>query len=135
MSYKIEEVEGIGASYGAKLAEAGIHTTDDLLEKCAAKKGRAAVAEQTGISEKLLLTWANQADLMRVKGVGKQFAELMHAAGVDTIKELRTRNAKNLAAKMTEVNEEKNLTKGSVSEAQVQGWIDAAKEMEPTITH
>lgn len=135
MGYKIDEIEGIGASYAAKLAEAGIDSTDDLLEKCGAKKGRVAVAEATGISEKLILTWANMADLMRVKGVGRQFAELMHAAGVDTIKELRTRNAENLAAKVEEVNAEKALAKATPVASQVQDWIDAAKEMEPTITH
>lgn len=135
MGYKIDEIEGIGASYAAKLAEAGIDSTDDLLEKCGAKKGRVAVAEATGISEKLILTWANMADLMRVKGVGRQFAELMHAAGVDTIKELRTRNAENLAAKIEEVNAAKALAKATPVASQVQDWIDAAKEMEPTITH
>jgi len=135
MSYEISEIEGIGDKYSAKLAEAGIENTDDLLEKCGAKKGRVATAEATGISEKLILTWANMADLMRIKGVGRQYAELMHAAGVDTIKELRHRNAENLATKIEEVNAEKNLAKATPAAKMVQGWIDSAKEMEPAITH
>ena len=133
--YKIDEVEGIGPAYGDKLKSAGIDSTEDFLKLCCDKKGRGAIAEKTGISEKLLLGWANMADLMRISGVGKQFAELLEAAGVDTVKELRTRNAANLAAKMTEVNAEKNLTKGAVNESKVQEWIDQAKTTEPLITH
>ena len=75
------------------------------------------------------------ADLMRVNGVGKQYAEILHAAGVDTIKELRTRNAANLTEAMKKVNDEKNLANANASEASVQDWIDKAKEMEPLITH
>ncbi len=135
MAYKIDEVEGIGPTYAAKLKEAGIDDTDDFLKLCCDAKGRGEAAEKTGISEKLILTWANMADLMRVNGIGKQYAEILHAAGVDTIKELRTRNAANLAEAMKKVNDEKNLANANASESSVQDWIDKAKEMEPLITH
>lgn len=135
MAYKIDEVEGIGPTYAAKLKEAGIDDTDDFLKLCCDAKGRGVAAEKTGISEKLILTWANMADLMRVNGIGKQYAEILHAAGVDTIKELRTRNAANLAEAMKKVNDEKNLANANASESSVQDWIDKAKEMEPLITH
>ncbi len=135
MSYKIDEIEGIGPSYAEKLAAADIRTTDDLLKICREAKGRAAVASKTGISEKLVLSWTNMADLMRIKGIGGQYAELLHAAGVDTIKELRTRNAENLASKMDEVNQAKNLANACPSAAVVQSWIDSAKETDPLITH
>lgn len=135
MSYRIDEIEGIGPAYRAKLQEAGVGNTDDLLEKAASKKGRAALAEATGIEEKRILSWVNLADLMRVKGIGKQFAELLHAAGVDTIKELRTRNAANLAKAVADANAERNLAKSVPSESQVAGFIDAAKAMEPMVTH
>ncbi len=135
MAYKIDEIEGIGPAYAVKLDEAGIKTTDDFLKLCCDAKGRDAAAAKTGISEKLILSWANMADLMRVNGVGRQYAEVLHAAGVDTIKELRTRNAENLAAKMKEVNDEKNLANACPSQSVVQDWIDKAKDMEPLITH
>ena len=135
MSYKIDEIEGIGPAYAAKLQAADLNTTEKLLAACATPKGRASTAEATGLSPKLILTWTNMADLMRLNGVGGQFAELLNGAGVDTIKELRRRNAANLAEKMTEVNEERQLTKGTVSEAKVQGWIDQAKEMEPAVSY
>ena len=88
---KISEIEGIGPSYAEKLTAADISTTEKLLKVCGSKKGRAEIAMKTGISESNLLKWSNMADLMRIKGVGKQFAELLEAAGVDTVKELRTR--------------------------------------------
>ena len=135
MSYKIDEIEGIGPAYAAKLKDAGIDTTDDFLQLCCDAKGREATAKSTGISEKLILSWANMADLMRVNGVGRQYAEVLHAAGVDTIKELRTRNAENLAAAMKQVNDVKNLANACPSAAVVQDWIDKAKAMDPLITH
>lgn len=135
MSYKIDEIEGIGPTYATKLNDAGIHTTDDFLKLCCDAKGRDATANSTGISAKLILSWANMADLMRVNGVGRQYAELLHAAGVDTIKELRTRNAENLAAAMKQANDEKNLANACPGAAAVQDWIDKAKQMDPLITH
>lgn len=135
MTYKIEEIEGIGPAFASKLTDAKIANTDQLLAACGDAKGRKAVAAATGIDESRLLKWANMADLMRVSGVGKQFAELLEAAGVDTIKELRTRNAENLAAKMSEINAVKRLTRGSVNTARVTEWIEQAKTLEPKISH
>ena len=91
MAYKVIDIEGVGAAYAEKLAAAGVVTAANLLEKCAAPAGRKALAEETGISDKLILKWTNHADLFRVKGVGPQFAELLEAAGVDTVKELAHR--------------------------------------------
>lgn len=135
MSYGIEDIEGIGPAYGEKLKAAKIKTTDDFLKLCCDKKGRKAVAEQTSISETLILKWANLADLMRLKGVGPQFSELLEAAGVDTVKELRHRKAENLAAKMAEINEAKKLTRRVPDAEAIQGWIDEAKTTDPTISH
>lgn len=135
MGYKIEEIEGIGPAYGEKLAVANISTTDDLLKLCCDAKGRKAAAEKTGLGESQLLKWANMADLMRISGIGSEFSELLEAAGVDTVKELRHRNAENLAAKMAEVNETKNLTRALPSEKVVSGWIEQAGSLEPLITH
>lgn len=135
MSYKIEEIEGVGAAFAAKLEAAGVKTTENLLEKAATKKGREALAEETGISEKLILKWANHADLFRINGIGPQFAELLEAAGVDTVKELRHRNAENLAAKMEEVNNEKHLTRRVPSVTELQKMIEEAATLPPTITY
>ena len=135
MAYKIDEIEGIGPSYSEKLQGAGIKNTDDLLAHCASPNGRKAIAERTGLSERNILEWTNMADLMRVSGVGRQYAELLEAAGVDTIKELRNRNAENLAAKMEEVNAEKKLAKASPSASTVTDWISQAKKTDPKISY
>lgn len=135
MAYKIIDIEGIGAAYTEKLVAAGINTAEDLLKKCAAPAGRKALEEATGISGKLILTWTNHADLFRMKGVGPQFAELLEAAGVDTVKELKTRNAANLAAKMLEVNEAKHLVRRVPVEIEIQRMIDQAKELPGVVTY
>lgn len=135
MAYKIIDVEGIGEVYAEKLIAAGIETAEILLEKCAAPAGRKALSEETGISEKLILKWTNHADLFRINGVGPQFAELLEAAGVDTVKEFRHRVAANLKTKMDEVNEEKHLCGRVPSEAEIQKMIDQAKELPPTMTY
>ena len=135
MVYKIIDIEGIGEVYAEKLIAAGIETAAQLLDKCAAPAGRKALAEATGISDKLILTWTNHADLFRVKGIGPQFAELLEAAGVDTVKELGHRNAANLAAKMLEVNEEKHLVRRVPVEIEVQRMIDQAKELPGVMTY
>ncbi len=135
MIYKIIDIQGIGPVYAEKLIAAGIETVDQLLEKGAAPAGRKALAEETGIRPDLILTWVNHADLFRIKGVGPQFSELLEAAGVDTVKELRNRNAANLAAKLLEVNEEKHLCRRTPVEKEVQKYIDLAKELEPVVTY
>ena len=131
----IAEVEGIGPAYAEKLKENGIKTTEALLEAGATAKGRQALAAVTGISEKLILSWANKADLFRIKGVGEQYTDLLEAAGVDTVAELSKRRADNLTLKMTEVNEEKKLVRKLPTEAQVSGWIEAAKALPRVMTY
>ena len=135
MSYKIEEIEGISMVFGEKLRAAGIHSVDALLEKCASKSGRAAIAKETDINEKFILKWTNHADLFRINGVGPEFSELLEASGVDTVKELRNRVPANLYAKLVEVNESKRLVRRLPSEEQVADMIEQAKKLEPKMTY
>lgn len=135
MSYKVIDIEGVGEVYASKLIQAGIETAEEYLEFCATPAGRKALAEKTDISHTLILKWANHTDLFRVPGVGPQFAELLEAAGVDTVKELRHRNPASLAAKLEEVNEVKKLTRRVPSEKEVEKMIEAAKELEPKMTY
>jgi predicted flap endonuclease-1-like 5' DNA nuclease len=135
MAYKIQDIEGIGPQYGAKLAAANIKTTDDLLKLCCDAKGRKAIEAASGVGASLLLKWANKADLMRISGIGSEYSDLLEAAGVDTVKELKTRRADNLTAKMQEVNTAKKLTRNPPAESIVLKWIEAAKTLPPTITH
>jgi hypothetical protein len=70
-----------------------------------------------------------------IKGVAGQYAELLEAAGVDTVVELAARNAANLAARMGEVNEAKNLTNRPPSQAEVERWIAHAKTLPRQVSH
>ena len=132
---KVIEIEGVGAAYAEKLAAAGVVTTAQLLEKCAAPAGRKALEEATGISGALILKWTNHADLFRINGIAGQFAELLEASGVDTVKEFRHRVPANLHAKVTEVNAEKNLCNRVPSLSELEKMIAQAKELEPVITY
>ena len=134
-NYKIEEIEGIGPVMGEKLREAGITTTDKLLEATLTPKQRKELAEATGISPKLILRFANMADLFRITGVGQEYAELLEAAGVDTVPELAQRNAENLTAKMEEINEEKSLVRRTPSLASVEKWVQEAKSLPRALTY
>ena len=135
MAYKIIDIEGVGEVYAEKLIAAGITKVEELLDKCAAPAGRKALAEETGISEKLILKWTNHADLFRINGIGPQFAELLEASGVDTVKELKHRVAENLQKKLEEVNAQKNLCNRVPAVSEVQKMIDQAKELPATMTY
>jgi len=129
MSYSLLAIEGIGPHYARRLAEAGLRTTEDLLEAAARPKGRAALAAKTGISEALILKWANRADLMRVKGIGEELADLLEVAGVDTVPELKRRRPDALAAALKAANEKRNLVRRVPGEAQCARLIEAAKAL------
>ena len=132
---KLHEIEGIGAAYSQKLQEAGIGNTEKLLEKGASPQGRKEMAEKTGISEKQILRWANMADLFRVKGIGEEYADLLEAAGVDTVPELSQRNPENLHSKLVEINEGKKLVRRVPTQAEVGGWVDQAKQLPRALTY
>jgi predicted flap endonuclease-1-like 5' DNA nuclease len=132
---RIIDIEGIGPVYAGKLKDAGIRTTDALLEAGKTPSGREALAEDTGISGKLILEWVNLADLFRIKGVGEEYSDLLEEAGVDTVPELAQRNADNLYQKLGEVNAEKQLVRRLPSKGQVADWVAQAKVLDRVITY
>ena len=131
----LEEIEGIGPVYAEKLRVAGLTTTDHLLGQAGAPSGRASLAEQSGISESLILEWVNHADLCRIDGVGSEYADLLEAAGVDSVLELAQRNAANLHTKLAAVNDKKSLVRSVPSETEVEGWIAQAAGLDRAVHH
>jgi len=135
MSYPITDIEGIDGDVAAVLKSAGIRSTNRLLEAARTVKGRKMLAEKTGFEEKQLLCWANVADRMRVKGISREYAELLQAAGVDTVKELKYRNPLNLAKAMADANKKRKLVRLLPSEKVVKRWIESAKLLPLKITY
>jgi len=131
----ITRIEGIGEVYGEKLKAAGIATTEAVLEQGATRLGRDRIAESTGISGTLILRWVNHADLFRINGVEAQFAELLEAAGVDSVPELAQRVPANLQPKLAEVNDQKKLVRRIPTEEQVAGWVGEAKTLPRMVHH
>jgi len=131
----LAEIEGVGPVYQQKLSAAGVPTTEALLEKGATPKGRKEISEKSGISDGLILQWVNHVDLFRIKGVGSEYADLLEAAGVDTVPELAKRNAQNLVEKMTTINVEKKLVRRLPVLSQVENWIEQAKVLPRVITY
>jgi len=132
---KLTEIEGIGPSYSGKLQDVGVTSIEDLLEKGSAPKGRKELAEKTGIGESQILRWVNMSDLFRIKGVGEEYADLLEAAGVDTVPELGQRNPENLFKKMAEVNSAKNLVRRVPTETEVKTWVEQAKSLDRKLTY
>lgn len=132
---RIINIEGIGPVYAGKLQEAGIRTTEALLDAGKTPKGREALEEKTGIGGKLILEWVNLADLFRIKGVGEEYSDLLEEAGVDTVPELAQRNPVNLNQKLGKVNAEKSLVRRLPSQGQVADWVAQAKALDRVITY
>lgn len=132
---KLEDVEGIGKKYAAKLKKAGIGSQKKLLDTGSTRKGRAGIAKECNISDKLVLEWVNRADLCRIKGVGEEYADLLESAGVDTVPELSKRKPDNLHAKMEEVNKKKKLVRQLPSMSMVENWVKEAKKLPKVIKH
>jgi PAS domain S-box-containing protein len=132
---EVAEIEGIGPAYSEKLAEIDIKTIEQYLLTAANRRGRKEIAEKTGISSKLILEWANRADLMRVEGIGEEFSDLLEQTGVDTVNELKYRNPENLYSSLLEINEQRKLVRRVPSQNEVTNWINTAQQLPVILTY
>jgi len=135
VSYPLIKIEGIGTEYASILANAGIKTTTSLLKKTRTPKQRTDLSKITGISKKLILEWANLADLMRIKGIGEEWSDLLEEAGVDTVKELKKRNADNLYDAMVKINTRKKLVRRVPPRTYVKAWVKQAAKLKPILEY
>ncbi len=131
----IIDIEGIGASYAAKLRKAGVRSTNELLKVAGTKKGRAELAKATGFTAKTILEWVNRADLFRVKGIGAQYSDLLEAAGVDTVLELAKRKPEALLETLIKVNEKKNKVNQIPGLSNVKAWVKSAKSLKRAVEY
>lgn len=135
MSYSLIKIEGIGDKYANILANAGVKTTTSLLTKARTPKQREYLSKITGISKKLILEWANLADLMRVKGIGEEWSDLLEEAGVNTVKELKKRNADNLYKAMIKINAKKKLVRRVPPRPYINAWVKQAAKLKPILEY
>lgn len=127
MDHKIEEIEGIGEVYAAKLREAGIFTTNNLFSLYADDIDQ--IANAIGIDLGMLLKWATLAGLMRVKGISSQYAELLYNADIKTTGELVDGDAEEILKKVNEANIVKSVVKRQIGIGIVAKWIEEAKKL------
>ena len=135
MTYPLSIIDGLGPLATAKLKAQGIRTTETLLAKASTFKDRKALSAATGFCEKQILEWANIADCMRIKGMGKAKAELLRAAGVKTVREFALRNPGRLAEAMAEANKKKKLVEVLPSEKSVHQLIERARKLPLKISY
>ena len=128
-------IEGIGEHYAEKLAQARIGSTQTLLKRCSTRQGRKMIARECGVSTKKLLDFVNRADLFRIRGVGKEYSDLLEASGVDTVPELALRNASHLHETMIVVNEKRRLVRRPPARKQIDGWIRQAKKLDRAVEY
>ena len=131
---RIDQVVGIDHKQATKLRKAGVRTSKRLIEEAATRRGRTQLAKETGLSPKDLQKWVHHADLLRVKGVGGEYAALLVAAGVDTLRDLRRRNPTALLAKIIGLNGSSRVVERLPTETMVEGWIDSAGNLDPSIS-
>ena len=135
MTYPLSTIEDLDEEQATALRAQGIRTTEKLLEAAKSPKGRKLLASQTNIDEKTLLRWANIADKLRIKGMGKEYAGLLREVGVDTVKELKYRNPRKLAQSMAEANRRRKLVRFLPSVKLVTRWIENARKLTQKITY
>lgn len=131
----IDSIAGMAVRQATAMRKARIRTTEALLKRGATKTGRKRIAADTGMPEDLILTWVNRADMMRIKGIGGEYADLLEACGVDTVKALRTRKPANLHARMVKINEQKHLVRRLPTEAMVESWVTSAGKLKPVVRY
>jgi hypothetical protein len=135
MSYPLTDIEGIDRNVATALKSAGVRSSKSLLDAAATARGRKELAEKTALSERQLLQWANVAHFMSIRGVSREYADLLRKSGVDTVKELKYRNPAKLVAAMGRANKARKLVRVLPSERRVVRWIDDARKLPPKITY
>ena len=129
----IDAIQGIETAHARTLRKSGVRTTEALLKRAGTRGGLQELAAVTKLNEKMIMQWVNRADLMRVKGVGEEYSDLLEAAGIFSVKELRTHKPGPLLAKMTQVNSRRRLVRRLPTETMVTRWVEHAAALPPAV--
>ena len=132
MGEPIGHIKGLEADVKTKLEAEGIKSTDQLLEHTRTSKQRTELAHKVGSTATVLKELANRADLMRLKGVGGDLANLLEEAGVNSCKELQHRKPETLHQALVDLNASKKIAHHVPNVASVTEWVEEAKTLSHT---
>ncbi|TFF69099.1 MAG: DUF4332 domain-containing protein [Promethearchaeota archaeon] len=128
---KLTEIIGLEEKHAKLLASAGIREIEDLLALSYYQIKQ--LARSIGVSVKTLDTWQEHADLMRVEGITPEVANALNLIGIDSVKELAYRNAKNSLERLKNLKGDNPNVLGKLPTIKkVEEWIKGAKNMIPS---
>ena len=126
----IDSINGMTHTEATKLRRARVRTTTTFLQIASTRSGRALLTKETGINSPKLLHWARRAELMQIKNLGRDYADLLEAAGVESVSELKRRNPESLHEMMQKINNKKNIVDRMPSLNRVSKWVADSTDME-----
>jgi nucleotidyltransferase/DNA polymerase involved in DNA repair len=129
----IDAIKSIEPLQARQLRRSGIRTTQAFLRRAGTSEGRCDLARRVSLTESQLLEIALQIDLMRIKGIGTRYCDLLNAAGVFTVEELRSQNPETLLAMIGQINRRRHLARRLPTLDRVAGWVDEAESKQSLV--
>ena len=130
----INSINGMTHTEATKLRRARVRTTVTFLQIASTRSGRALLTKETGITSPKLLHWAKRAELMKIKNLGRDYADLLEAVGVESVTDLKRRNPESLHEMMNNANQAKKIVDRMPSLKRVANWIDDSKDIVITVS-
>jgi hypothetical protein len=130
----IDSINGMTHTEATKLRRARVRTTVTFLQIASTRSGRALLTKETGIISPKLLHWAKRAELMKIKNLGRDYADLLEAVGVESVADLKRRNPESLHEMMHNANQAKKIVDRMPSLKRVTNWIDDSKDIVITVS-
>ena len=130
----IDSINGMTHTEATKLRRARVRTTVTFLQIASTRSGRALLTKETGITSPKLLHWAKRAELMKIKNLGRDYADLLEAVGVESVADLKRRTPESLHEMMHNANQAKKIVDRMPSLKRVTNWIDDSKDIVITVS-
>ncbi len=130
----LADLAAIGGTYAALLEEHGISSRDDLILKADTPEAQQTLAEGLGIDVSLVRRWALLADLLRLVDIEAGAVNLLEAAGVGSLRELRVRDPQRLTGLLSQENRARSLVEQPPTLETVRRWVrDAGSTTLPIV--
>lgn len=129
MANLIKSLPFVGKKYRVMLKKAKITTTGEILERGICRTSRENLANELGISERLISKWVNLADLLRVKGIGKRYLKLLDKIGIGNLNKLSKQGPDNILQKIDSLDQEDlKKIKRKPSLKTIRRWIEESRK-------